>query len=184
MSYLVNPYMVTPSLIEYATTTYTNNDDNTGDSNLKIYSSARYCNASRVVAGGALVGMNMTETKVLIQRVGSPASSTIYGRIWNTDSESMDILETSSITFNTDSISDSEPYTECTFTFTGDITLAADYKIGIYASISGGTSSNAIVMRANDTTADNSDVIANEYNPSQKWTDDTPKNMWQYFSGT
>ena len=37
-------------------------------------------------------------------------------------------------------------------------------------------------MRANDTTADNADVVANEYNPTEYWNDDLPKNMWQYFS--
>jgi len=181
MSYLVNPYKVT-SAGAYETTTYINDDDDDAGSNLKIYSSARYCNASRVVSGGALDGFTMTEFTVKIQRVGSPANSTVYGRIWNTDSESMDVIATSIDTVMTDDLSDSEPYDEVTFTFPATV-LLANYKIGIYASISGGTSSNAIVMRANDTTVDNADVIANEYNPSQKWEDDTPKNMWQSVSG-
>ena len=165
---------------EYATTTYTNDDANDGDSNLKIYGTGRLANASRVVENGALDGFTMSQFTVKIQKVGSPASSTIYGRIWNTASESIVIVATSSDTFNTDDISTSAPYTNCTFTFPNTV-LLANYKIGIYAEISGGTSSNAIVMRANDTTADNADVVANEYNPTEFWNDDTAKNMWQKF---
>jgi len=175
--------------LEYATTTYTLDDATDADSNLKIYTLtngtvARLCNASKVVSGGDLEGMAIKEMKVLIQKLGSPSNGNlVYGRIWGTDSESMDVLETSEDTFNIDTISDSAPYTECTFNFTGDITLSADYKIGIYWAGGGGTGSGtSIVMRAKNRTTDNSDLIANEFNPSEKWNDDTLKNMWQYFS--
>ena len=181
-NFIVDSYKF-ESGFEYATTTYTNNDDDDAGSNLKIYANARLANASRVVENGALDGQTLSEFTVKIQKVGSPANSTVYGRIWDTDSESLDIVATSGDTYMTDSLSDSEPYTQKTFTFDPAIVLLANYKIGIYAEISGGTSSNAIVMRANDTTADNADVVATEYNPSEKWNDDLPKNMWQYFSG-
>ena len=181
-NFIVDSYKF-ESGFEYATTTYTNNDDDDAGSNLKIYANARLCNASRVVENGALDGSTITEFTVKIQRVGSPANSTVYGRIWNTASESLVIVATSGDTVMSDDLSDSEPYTQVTFTFDPAIVLLANYKIGIQSAISGGTSSNAIVMRANDTTADNSDVVANEFNPSEKWNDDLPKNMWQYFSG-
>ena len=179
MSYLVNPYKVT-SAGAYETTTYINDDANTDGSNHKIYANARLCNASKVATLSALVGVKMTEMKVLCQKHGSPASSTIYGRIWGADNTSMDVLETSSTTYNTDAISDSAPYTELTFDFTGDITLAVDLKIGIYASISGGTTANSIVLRAyNPRTTDNADVLFVEYNPTEKWVVATSYNLWQ-----
>ena len=184
-NFIIDPYIIATAG-GYETTTYKLNDDNDTDSNLKIYANARLVNASRVVSGGALDGFKMTEMKCLCQKIttgGTPTNSTIYGRIWNTDDNSMDVLETSStLSYDTDGVSDSEPYTELTFAFTGDVTLSANYKIGIYCSISGGTSSKAIVLRANNTTADNSDVIMTEFNPDEKWNDDTPKNLWQAFS--
>ena len=182
-NFIVDPYKF--ALPPYATTTYTNDDANDLGSNHKIYGTGRYVNASKIGSEGvsALVGMKMKEMKCLCQKIGSPASSTIYGRIWDTDNTDMDILETSPTTYDTDSISDSAPYTTLTFDFSGDITLTTDYKVGIYASISGGTSSNSIVLRAySPRTTDNADLLFVEWNPGEDWNVSSSTNLWQYFS--
>ena len=177
-------------ITEYETTTYTNNDANDDGSNHKIYTLsngtvARLVNASQIISGGALDGFKMKQMKVLCQKLGSPSNGNlVYGRIWDTDSLSMDVLETSSDTFNVDAISTSAPYTELTFNFTGDITLNADYKIGIYWAGGGGTGNGtSIVLRAyysRDT--DNDDVIFNEFNPGEKCVQATTTNLWQWVS--
>ena len=167
---------------EYDTTTFTNNDDN--NFAYKIYSTGRYVNASEIISGGTLDGVKLNQMKCLCQKIGSPNSSTIYGRIFEDTNDPLTTIETSTDTYNTDDITTGDAGTELTFNFSGDTTLAAGNRVGIYASIAGGTNVKAIGLRNyQPRTTDNAVVTFSEWNPD-KWEDDGNYNLWQQFTYT
>ena len=170
MSYLTNPYMVTPSALTWETTTWTN--DNYDAGNPFIYG-ITLAIGQRVISGGDLDGFDLKKVKLTFWKVGTvsvdvtcriydpPASGTSIGTLRATATETYD----------------SGSYTIgdiLTFNFPSAITLDVDDLVCMYADNSASSSADnciSIAMKDLPSKPDAAIIRPDRFRTPYGWTD-------------
>lgn len=150
------------------TTTYANDCDGSGCTNMQQLAGNRIMIGSIIPSGSSWIGLTVKQVKIWLVRVGTLDNDTqrLYCRIYN-DNSTISVEETATEVIAPNA-GIGTTASEFTFNFPTGVTLAEDYKIGIQIDTSTSTAdTNYITCRGYyPRTTDNADVIQTEYDGS------------------